>query len=73
MHPIDLAPPAQLPIIENGTPKNVTICIASYQYLTLDPTAFAGFDMILGDAFLRSVYASYVFFPLFSHNMAHIC
>ena len=71
MHPIDLAPPAQLPIIENGTLKNVTICIASYQYLTLDPTAFAGFDiMILGDAFLRSVYASCVSFPLLFHKMA---
>ena len=61
MNPIDLAPPGQLPIVQNGSVKNVTLCSASYTYLTLDPTNFQGFDMILGDAFLRSVYASYVF------------
>ena len=44
----------------NGTVKNVTACINTYAYLTLDPTTFVGFDIILGDAFLRNVYASYV-------------
>ena len=37
-----------------------TVCVNTYQYLTLDPNSFVGFDIILGDAFLRNVYASYV-------------
>ena len=41
------------------TTENVTVCLNTYQYLTLDPTEFSGFDLILGDAFLRSVYALY--------------
>ena len=39
---------------------NATACVNTYQYLTLDPSSFVGFDVILGDAFLRNVYASYV-------------
>ena len=35
-----------------------TVCVNTYQYLTLDPNSFVGFDIILGDAFLRNVYAS---------------
>ena len=45
-----------LPI--NGTPTNATICINTFQYLTLDLNNFVGFDFILGDAFLHNVYAS---------------
>lgn len=38
----------------------MTVCINTFQYLTLDPTQFVGFDIILGDAFLRNAYSSYV-------------
>lgn len=41
----------------NNEVANVTTCINTYQYITLDPTSFVGFDIILGDAFLRNVYA----------------
>ena len=37
---------------------NKTFCKGTYQPLDLDPNEFAGFDLALGDAFLRSVYAS---------------
>ncbi len=40
----------------NGAKR--TACLNTYQYLTLDPDDFTGFDLILGDAFLRNVYAS---------------
>ncbi|OJT05040.1 Vacuolar aspartic protease [Trametes pubescens] len=63
IHPLDLALPFAIPIVKNGATTNVTICLATYQYLNLDPTQFAGFDLILGDAFLRNVYASWVFTP----------
>ncbi|TFK88605.1 acid protease [Polyporus arcularius HHB13444] len=59
VHPLDLSLPQVIPILDSGAEKNVTVCVATYQYLTLDPTQFAGFDLILGDAFLRSVYASF--------------
>ncbi|RPD73742.1 acid protease [Lentinus tigrinus ALCF2SS1-7] len=59
VHPLDLSLPQVFPILDNGAEKNVTVCVATYQYLNLDPTQFAGFDLILGDAFLRSVYASF--------------
>ena len=42
----------------NGSNQNVTFCFNTYQYLNLDPASFSGFDAILGDAFLRNVYAS---------------
>ena len=42
----------------NGTATNVTVCANAFTYLDLDPTEFAGFDLILGDSFLRNVYAS---------------
>ena len=42
----------------DGGQQNATFCFNSFQYLTLDPTEFSGFDLILGDAFLRNVYAS---------------
>lgn len=68
MHPLDLTLPATAPIVINGTVTDVTVCQATYQYFDLDPTNFAGFDLVLGDAFLRSVYASYVSEPLFRHT-----
>lgn len=42
----------------SGHESNVTFCYNTYQYLDLDPSSFTGFDAILGDAFLRNVYAS---------------
>ena len=59
VHPLDLSLLQTIPILDaSGNEKNVTVCFATYQYLSLDPTSFSGFDLILGDAFLRSVYAS---------------
>ncbi|RDX49612.1 acid protease [Lentinus brumalis] len=59
VHPLDLTRPMVTDITTNGQKKQVTVCINTYQYLTLDPNSFQGFDMILGDAFLRNVYASF--------------
>ena len=58
VHPLDLTVMQQTEIEVNGQAQNVTFCMNTYQYLALDPTAFSGFDAILGDAFLRNVYAS---------------
>ena len=59
VHPLDLTSltVAKLNTTDGGQ-QNATFCINSFQYLTLDPTEFSGFDLILGDAFLRNVYAS---------------
>lgn len=58
MHPLDLTFPVAVTLPINGADTNVTACAGTYQYLTLDPSEFQGFDLILGDAFLCSVYAS---------------
>lgn len=42
-------------ITQNGKKQDVTYCSNAFQYLTQKPD---GFDAILGDAFLRNVYAS---------------
>lgn len=61
VHPLDLTFPFTSTVPgKNGTQTSVTLCLGTYQPITLDPTAFAGFDLALGDAFLRNVYASYV-------------
>lgn len=60
VHPLDLSTPETFTYTENGVERNVTACVNSYRRLALDPTTFAGFDAILGDAFLRNVYASSV-------------
>ena len=60
VHPLDLTRTMVTDITTNGQKRQATVCINTYQYLTLDPNSFQGFDMILGDAFLRNVYASYV-------------
>lgn len=58
IHPLDLFIPwYPTLIIDNGIEKNVTVCGATYQALSLDDS-FNTFDLILGDAFLRSVYVS---------------
>ncbi|TBU31743.1 aspartic peptidase domain-containing protein [Dichomitus squalens] len=59
VHPLDLTFPVAVTLPVNGVDTNVTACLGTYQYLTLDPSSFVGFDIILGDAFLRSVYASF--------------
>ena len=61
MHPLDLT----YPFVVEIDGKNATVCINTYQYLTLDPNSFVGFDVILGDAFLRNVYASCVLHVIF--------
>ncbi|KAI0824072.1 aspartic peptidase domain-containing protein [Trametes gibbosa] len=58
VHPLDLTFPYATTVFQNGVQKSVAICIGTYQYFTLDPTSF-DFDLALGDAFLRSVYASF--------------
>ncbi|RPD63822.1 acid protease [Lentinus tigrinus ALCF2SS1-6] len=56
VHPLDLAFPVAAPLDINGTGvTNVTVCLNRYQQSTLDDS----FDLILGDAFLRNVYASF--------------
>ncbi|KAH9893132.1 aspartic peptidase domain-containing protein [Epithele typhae] len=55
VHPLDLTF-TQVLTLPSG---NTTGCLGSFQALTLDPTEFVGFDLLLGDAFLRNVYASF--------------
>ena len=56
LHPLDLAIPFAI-TLPSG--ENRTVCVGAYQINSLDPNkGFSGFDMILGDGFLRSVYAS---------------
>ncbi|KAJ3552575.1 hypothetical protein NM688_g4082 [Phlebia brevispora] len=59
VHYLDLTFVQTAEIEINGQYTNVTFCINTFQYLTLDPDSFFGFDAILGDAFLRNVYASF--------------
>lgn len=60
VHPLDLTFVAttEIPSADGTSTQNVTYCYNTYQYLTLDPNSFEGFDAVLGDAFLRNVYAS---------------
>lgn len=58
VHPLDLTAAAAGPFNTADPTTNVTVCINRFQYLTLDPAEFVGFDLILGDAFLRNAYAS---------------
>ena len=55
VHPLDLTRP-ESGSVQDG--KSVTVCFNAYDYLTVSPTEFPGFDVLLGDAFLRNVYAS---------------
>jgi hypothetical protein len=61
VHPLDLSDVQTIVVPLNGKKTNVTFCTNTFQYLTLDPASFNGFDAILGDAFLRNAYASCVF------------
>ncbi|KAI0633304.1 acid protease [Trametes polyzona] len=58
VHPLDVTFPVAGPFGPDPS-TNSTICVNTFQYLTLDPTEFVGFDIVLGDAFLRNVYASF--------------
>ncbi|KAF7793489.1 hypothetical protein EIP86_004601 [Pleurotus ostreatoroseus] len=59
VHYLDLAVASTTVLTINGRETDVTYCYNTYQYLELDPDSFEGFDAILGDAFLRNVYASF--------------
>ncbi|KAJ1304596.1 hypothetical protein OPQ81_005739 [Rhizoctonia solani] len=54
IHPLDLTIPTVVPI--NGT--NQTFCLNAFRPLTIDDLPF---DFLLGDSFLRNVYAVYDF------------
>ncbi|ETW82863.1 aspartic peptidase [Heterobasidion irregulare TC 32-1] len=54
INPLDLTLPMTVSLSDNTTR---TLCGGTYQPNALDPTGFSGFDMLLGDAFLRNVYA----------------
>ncbi|KDQ61380.1 hypothetical protein JAAARDRAFT_45063 [Jaapia argillacea MUCL 33604] len=54
IHPVDIT---NLTTIELPNGSSVTFCFNTCQPFTLDPKGFLGFDMILGDAFLRNVCA----------------
>ena len=57
IHPLDTVTSAlQGPPDSSGNPT----CVGAFQPITTD---IQGFDIILGDAFLRNVYASYVPYP----------
>ncbi|KAI0365652.1 acid protease [Pilatotrama ljubarskyi] len=58
VHPLDLTVPTVLPSVTNPG-QNVTVCLNAFRYSTLDPKEFSGFDLILGDSFLRNVYVSF--------------
>lgn len=54
VHPLDLT----FPMVTTVDGANRTACINTYQYSTIDLGDNTGFDLILGDAFLRNVYVS---------------
>ena len=58
VHPLDLTYPLPVTLSVNGWDTAVTLCVNTYRYLTSEPTASDGFDIILGDEFLRNVYTS---------------
>ncbi|KAI0364779.1 acid protease [Pilatotrama ljubarskyi] len=58
IHPLDLTVPTVITSPTDPSQK-VTVCLNTFRYLALDPNQFGGFDTILGDAFLRNVYASF--------------
>lgn len=59
INPLDITRVAVIPLPLNGTITNVTLCLNSWSAFDLSPS-FTGLDVLLGDAFLRNVYASYV-------------
>ncbi|KAI0633302.1 acid protease [Trametes polyzona] len=57
VHPLDLTTTVTGPVGPNNA--NATACINTFQVSALNPTEFTGFDVVLGDAFLRNVYVSF--------------
>ncbi|EIW55236.1 acid protease, partial [Trametes versicolor FP-101664 SS1] len=55
VHPLDLT----FPMVTAVDGTNRTACVNTYQYSTIDFGDNTGFDLILGDAFLRNVYVSF--------------
>ena len=51
VHPLDLTfvSTTEIPTADGTGSQNVTFCYNTYQYLTLDPDSFEGFDAVLGD------------------------
>lgn len=60
IHPLDITRVITIEIPLNNTNTNVTVCLNSWSAFDLPPS-FTGLDLLMGDAFLRNVYASYVF------------
>ncbi|KAL7280678.1 hypothetical protein ACG7TL_005617 [Trametes sanguinea] len=60
VHPLDLTIPTVTQVAaSDGSMHNSTICLNTFHGYTEMPGEFAGFTLILGDAFLRNVYASF--------------
>lgn len=57
IHPLDITRVVVLPITLNGTLTNTTVCVNAWQAFDLPPS-FTGLDILMGDSFLRNVYAS---------------
>ncbi|KAH9912355.1 aspartic peptidase domain-containing protein [Epithele typhae] len=64
VHPLDLT----YPYLINMNGKNMTACLNAYKYTFLDPENFIGFDFVLGDSFLRNVYASFDYSDFYPGN-----
>ena len=60
VHPLDLTVlnPVEFPSGSNGTLVNATACMNAYTYISSGEAEFGYFDIVLGDSFLRNVYAS---------------
>ncbi|GJE94324.1 acid protease [Phanerochaete sordida] len=61
VHPLDISLVTQLTVLESGTSTTFTVC--SGAFLSLGPEGVNGADMVLGDPFLKNVYASFNFGP----------
>ncbi|KAI1783139.1 acid protease [Ganoderma leucocontextum] len=59
VHPLDLTSPVTDSLLINDWDTDIATCVNTFQYLTTDPTSSDGFDIILADAFLHNVYASF--------------
>lgn len=59
VHPLDVTTVGTLEVPDaNGNLANTTVCYNTYQYTILIGPSFSGQDLVLGDSFLRNVYAS---------------
>ncbi|KAI0356203.1 acid protease [Trametes cingulata] len=59
VHPLDVSLINVVEAVVNGTDMNFAFCFGAFTRLSLPPVGFTGFDMILGAAFLRNVYATF--------------